>query len=624
MEEEKEGRGALYRVIAAAVLLVAASLIPAQGTARLLLYLLPYIVVGYEVIWNALKNIAHGEVFDENFLMSVASIGAFCIGQYPEAVAVLLFYAVGELFEDAAVDKSRRSIADLMEIRPDYANVLRDGVEQKVAPETVAVGETILVKPSEKVPLDGVISEGETSIDTAALTGESLPQDRKTGDAVTSGTVNLTGMIKVEVRSSFGESTVSKILDLVQNASEKKTRQEEFITRFARWYTPCVVAAAVLLAVIPPLFFGQVWSEWIRRALVFLVVSCPCALVISVPLSFFGGIGGASRKGILIKGSTYLEALSKIDTAVFDKTGTLTKGSFRVVDVHPEEISEEELLAYAAAAESFSGHPIAASILKANGREIDPGRFGEVKELPGRGIKAVYDGKTVCAGNCALMDDIGADWHDCKLTGTIVHVAVNCKYMGHIIISDEPKPDSASAVAGLQKAGVSRVVMLTGDKRAVGESVAAELGVPEVYAELLPADKVSKVEELLAEKPAGRTLAFVGDGVNDAPVLSRADVGVAMGALGSDAAIEAADVILMDDRPSKLVTALAISKKTMRIVRENIVLALAVKAVVLVLGALGIATMWMAVFGDVGVLILAVLNAVRALNVKAFDTSHAK
>lgn len=624
MEEEKEGRGALYRVIAAAVLLVAASLIPAQGTARLLLYLLPYIVVGYEVIWNALKNIAHGEVFDENFLMSVASIGAFCIGQYPEAVAVLLFYAVGELFEDAAVDKSRRSIADLMEIRPDYANVLRDGVEQKVAPETVAVGETILVKPSEKVPLDGVISEGETSIDTAALTGESLPQDRKTGDAVTSGTVNLTGMIKVEVRSSFGESTVSKILDLVQNASEKKTRQEEFITRFARWYTPCVVAAAVLLAVIPPLFFGQVWSEWIRRALVFLVVSCPCALVISVPLSFFGGIGGASRKGILIKGSTYLEALSKIDTAVFDKTGTLTKGSFRVVDVHPEEISEEELLAYAAAAESFSGHPIAASILKANGREIDPGRFGEVKELPGRGIKAVYDGKTVCAGNCALMDDIGADWHDCKLTGTIVHVAVNCKYMGHIIISDEPKPDSAAAVAGLQKAGVSRVVMLTGDKRAVGESVAAELGVPEVYAELLPADKVSKVEELLAEKPAGRTLAFVGDGVNDAPVLSRADVGVAMGALGSDAAIEAADVVLMDDRPSKLVTALAISKKTMRIVRENIVLALAVKAVVLVLGALGIATMWMAVFGDVGVLILAVLNAVRALNVKAFDTSHAK
>ena len=624
MEEEKEGRGALYRVIAAAVLLVAASLIPAQGTARLLLYLLPYIVVGYEVIWNALKNIAHGEVFDENFLMSVASIGAFCIGQYPEAVAVLLFYAVGELFEDAAVDKSRRSIADLMEIRPDYANVLRDGVEQKVAPETVAVGETILVKPSEKVPLDGVISEGETSIDTAALTGESLPQDRKTGDAVTSGTVNLTGMIRVEVRSSFGESTVSKILDLVQNASEKKTRQEEFITRFARWYTPCVVAAAVLLAVIPPLFFGQVWSEWIRRALVFLVVSCPCALVISVPLSFFGGIGGASRKGILIKGSTYLEALSKIDTAVFDKTGTLTKGSFRVVDVHPEEISEEELLAYAAAAESFSGHPIAASILKANGREIDPGRFGEVKELPGRGIKAVYDGKTVCAGNCALMDDIGADWHDCKLTGTIVHVAVNCKYMGHIIISDEPKPDSAAAVAGLQKAGVSRVVMLTGDKRAVGESVAAELGVPEVYAELLPADKVSKVEELLAEKPAGRTLAFVGDGVNDAPVLSRADVGVAMGALGSDAAIEAADVVLMDDRPSKLVTALAISKKTMRIVRENIVLALAVKAVVLVLGALGIATMWMAVFGDVGVLILAVLNAVRALNVKAFDTSHAK
>ena len=620
MEEEKEGRGALYRVIAAAALLVAAMLIPAQGTARLLLFLLPYLVVGYGVIWNALRNILRGEVFDENFLMSVASIGALCIGQYPEAVAVLLFYAVGELFEDAAVDKSRRSIADLMEIRPDYANVLRDGAELKVSPETVAVGEAILVKPYEKIPLDGVILEGETAVDAAALTGESLPQDKKPGDTVTSGTVNLTGMIRVEVRSTFGESTVSKILDLVQNASEKKTRQEDFITRFARWYTPCVVTAAVLLAVIPPLFFGQVWSEWVRRALVFLVVSCPCALVISVPLSFFGGIGGASRKGILIKGSTYLEALSKVDTVVFDKTGTLTQGSFHVVDVHPEEVSEEELLAYAAAAESFSGHPIAASILKANARKIDPSRFGEVAELPGRGMKAVYGGNTVCVGNCALMEDVGADWRDCELAGTIVHVSVNCKYMGHIIISDEPKPDSAATVAGLQKAGVSRVVMLTGDKKDVGVAVAAELGVPEVYAELLPADKVERVEALLSEKPEGRTLAFVGDGVNDAPVLSRADVGVAMGALGSDAAIEAADVVLMDDRPSKLVTALAISKKTMRIVRENIVFALAVKAVILVLGALGLATMWMAVFGDVGVLILAVLNAMRALNVKAFET----
>lgn len=618
MEEEKEGRGPLYRVIAAAVLLLSAFFIPAEDSTRLLLFLVPYAIIGYEVIWTALKNIFHGEIFDENFLMCVASLGAFCIGEYPEAVAVLLFYSIGELFEDAAVDKSRRSIAELMEIRPDYANVLRNGTEQQVAPETVAIGETILVKPHEKIPLDGVIIEGNTAVDASALTGESLPQDKKSGDMVASGTVNLTGMIKVEVKSAFGESTVAKILDLVQNASEKKTRQEDFITRFARWYTPCVVAAAVLLAVIAPLFFGQPWDEWVRRALVFLVVSCPCALVISVPLSFFGGIGGASRKGILIKGSTYLEALSKVDTVVFDKTGTLTKGSFRVVDVHPEEISEAELLAYAAAAESFSGHPIAASILKANAQEIDPARFGEVVELPGRGMKAVYDGKTVCVGNCALMEDIGADWHDCELNGTIVHVSVNCKYMGHIIISDEAKPDAAASIAGLKGAGVSRVVMLTGDKQAVAETVAQELGVPEVFAELLPADKVAKVEALLAEKPEGRTLAFVGDGVNDAPVLSRADVGVAMGALGSDAAIEAADVVLMDDKPAKLVTALAISKKTMRIVRENIFFALAVKAVILILGALGIATMWLAVFGDVGVLILAVLNAMRALKIKEF------
>ena len=617
-EEENEGRGLLWRTIITAVLLSAGMLLPLQGTTRLLVFLLPYAVISYEVVWTAIKNIFHGELLDENFLMTIASVGAFCIGEYPEAVAVMLFYAVGELFEDAAVGKSRRSIAELMQIRPDYANVLRDGAEQKVAPETVAVGETILVRPYEKIPLDGDILEGETAVDASALTGESLPQDKKPGDAVASGTVNLTGMIKVEVRSVFGESTVAKILDLVENASEKKTRQEDFITRFARWYTPCVVAAAVLLAVIAPLFFGQPWDDWVRRALVFLVVSCPCALVISVPLSFFGGIGGASKKGILIKGSTYLEALSKADTFVFDKTGTLTKGSFRVVDVHPEEISEEELLGYAAAAESFSGHPIAASILKANSRRIDPDRFGEVAELPGRGMKAVYDGKTVCVGNCALMDDIGADWHDCELTGTIVHVSVNCKYMGHIIISDEPKPDSAATVAGLQRAGVARVVMLTGDKKAVGEAVAKELGVPEVFAELLPADKVAKVEALLAEKPEGTTLAFVGDGVNDAPVLTRADVGVAMGALGSDAAIEAADVVLMDDKPSKLVTALAISRKTMRIVRENIVFALAVKAVILALGALGIATMWLAVFGDVGVLILAVLNAMRTLNVKEF------
>lgn len=617
MEEEKEGKGELIRILIAAALFAIAWLLPVEGTARLLVFLVPYLLSGYEVLWKAAKNIFHGEVFDENFLMCVASIGAFCIGEYPEAVAVMLFYGIGELFEDAAVEKSRRSISDLMEIRPDYANVLRNGTEQKVSPEAVAVGETILVKPFEKIPLDGFILEGETSVNTAALTGESLPADKKPGDAVTSGTVNLTGMIKVQVESAFGESTVSKILNLVQNASEKKTRQEDFITRFARWYTPCVVASAVLLAVLPPLFFGQVWSEWVRRALVFLVVSCPCALVISVPLSFFGGIGGASRKGILIKGSTYLEALSKVDTVVFDKTGTLTKGSFRVVDVHPEEISEQELLELAAAAESFSGHPIAASILKANLRKIDDTQFGEVQELPGRGIRAVYKGKTVCAGNGALMEDEGADWHECELSGTIVHVSMNGRYMGHIIISDEPKPDAAATVTGLKRLGVSRVVMLTGDVKRVGEDIAKQLFIDEVYTELMPAGKVEKVEELLSARADSRTLAFVGDGVNDAPVLSRADVGVAMGALGSDAAIEAADVVLMDDKPAKLVTAVKISRKTMRIVRENIAFALAVKAVVLILGALGIATMWLAVFADVGVLVLAILNAVRTLQVKS-------
>jgi len=616
MEEEKEGRGELIRILIAAVLFIAAWLLPLEGTVRLLAFLVPYLVAGYEVLWTAIKNIFHGEVFDENFLMCVASIGAFCIGEYPEAVAVMLLYSVGELFEDAAVEKSRRSISDLMEIRPDYANVLRDGAEQKVSPEEVAVGETILIKPFEKIPLDGIILEGETAINAAALTGESLPQDKKPGDNITSGTVNLTGLIKVRVESAFAESTVSKILNLVQNASEKKTRQEDFITRFARWYTPCVVVSAVLLAVLPPLFFGQVWSEWVRRALVFLVVSCPCALVISVPLSFFSGIGGASRRGILIKGSTYLEALSKVDTVVFDKTGTLTKGSFRVVDVHPEEISEQELLELAAAAESFSGHPIAASILKANPKKIDNAQFGEVRELPGRGIEAIYKGKTVCAGNGALMEDVGAQWRDCHLAGTIVHVALDGVYMGHIIISDEPKPDAKATVAGLKNAGVSRVVMLTGDVKRVGEEVARGLGITEAYTELMPADKVEKVEALLAEKTGNKTLAFVGDGVNDAPVLSRADVGVAMGALGSDAAIEAADVVLMDDKPAKLVTAVKISRKTMRIVKENIFFALAVKAVVLVLGALGIATMWLAVFADVGVLCLAILNAVRTLNVK--------
>jgi len=598
------------------VLFAVAFFIPVKGTWRLVIFLVPYLIAGYEVLFSALRNILHGEVFDENFLMSAASIGAICIGEYPEAVAVMLFYCIGEFFQDFAVEKSRRSIAGLMEIRPDSAVVLRNGSEEKVSPEEVGVGEIILIKPFERIPLDGVIIEGETSVNASALTGEALPVDKMVGDSVLSGTVNLSGVIKVEVKSNFAESTVVKILDLVENASEKKSRPEAFITRFAKIYTPCVVAGAVLLAVLPPLLFAAPWSEWIRRALIFLVVSCPCALVVSVPLSFFGGIGGASRKGILIKGANSLEALSRVKTVVFDKTGTLTKGNFAVTAIHPEAVSEDELLGIAAAAESFSSHPIAESIVNAHGKHIDSTRFGEVKEIPGMGVKALIDGKNICVGNCVLMESEGAPWHDCEITGTVVHITSDCKYIGHIVISDELKPDSKQAIIQLSDCGVSRIVMLTGDMKKVGEAVARELSINEVYTELLPDAKVNAVEKLLAEKPEKSTLAFVGDGINDAPVLSRADVGIAMGAMGSDAAIEAADVVIMDDKPSKIASAIMLSKRTMRIVRENIVVALAIKAIVLILGAIGIANMWFAVFADVGVLILATLNATRTLIVK--------
>ncbi|MEG1190827.1 MAG: heavy metal translocating P-type ATPase [Oscillospiraceae bacterium] len=606
----------LTRIILAAALFITLALVPSSGTFRLIAYLIIYILVAYDVLISAVKNILKGEVFDENFLMAIASLGAFAIGEYPEAVAVMLFYQVGELFQDLAVGKSRKSIAALMDIRPDYAHVLREGVEETVSPEAVHVGDTILIKPGERVPLDGKVLEGGSSLNTAALTGEALPRDVAPGDTVFSGAVNLNGVIKVSVTSEYGDSTVSKILDLVENAYDKKAKSESFITRFAKYYTPCVVIAAALLAIIPPLFFAQEWSVWINRALIFLVVSCPCALVISVPLSFFGGIGGASRHGILIKGANYLEALSKTKTLVFDKTGTLTQGSFEVTAIHPETVSEAELLEIAATVEIYSSHPIAESLLRAHGKTIDKSRLGEISELSGLGIKAVLDGQEVYLGNARLMTQIGADFHDCHKLGTTIHVALGKEYMGHIVIADELKPDAKQAISRLRSTGVSKIVMLTGDSRAVGEAVGRELSLDETQSELLPADKVSAIEKLLSDKPQGTALTFVGDGINDAPSLSRADVGVAMGALGSDAAIEAADIVLMDDKPSKIALAIQISRKTMTIVRQNIVFALGIKAVVLVLGALGFANMWFAVFADVGVMILAILNAIRTLYIK--------
>lgn len=605
------------RIAASAVLLVAAVLIPYEGPWRFVLFLPAYFVIGWDVLWKAARNIAHGQVFDENFLMALATVGAFCTGffgegEYPEAVFVMLFYQVGELFQGYAVGKSRKSIASLMDIRPDYANVERDGQLTQVDPEEVAVGDTITVKAGERVPLDGVVLEGQSMVNTSALTGESVPRQVQPGDDVISGCVNQSGLLRVRVTKPFGESTVQKILDLVENSSSKKAKAENFITKFARYYTPIVVFCALALALVPPLFVGD-WVGWVQKALIFLVVSCPCALVISVPLSFFGGIGGASRQGILVKGGNYLEVLANTEIVVFDKTGTLTKGVFNVTAIHPEEYSESGLLEMAALAESYSDHPISRSLKEAWGQELDASRVGEVEELSGRGVRAQVDGKTVCAGNDKLMEDIGVKWHPCHHVGTTVHVAVEGKYIGHIVISDEVKPDAKEAIAALKAQGVKKTVMLTGDAKAVGESVAKDLGLDEAYTQLLPGDKVDRVEALLSQKSPKGKLAFVGDGINDAPVLSRADIGIAMGALGSDAAIEAADIVLMDDKPSKIAKAMEISKRTLRIVRQNIVFALAVKLLVLALTPFGIANMWEAVFADVGVMVIAILNASRAL-----------
>ncbi len=622
----KKQKKMLIRIIISAALLAVfmplAHLIELPWWVELILFTVPYIIAGYDVLKAAAVNIFHGRIFDEKFLMMVATLGAFGTGEYPEASFVMLFYQVGELFQSIAVGRSRKSIAKLMDIRPDYAVVIRDGHEEKVSPDEVAVGETIIIRPGEKIPLDGVITEGSSSVNTAALTGESAPVDLGLSDTVISGTLNLTGVIKVKTTSEFGQSTVSKILELVENASDKKAKVENFITKFAKWYTPAVVIAAVLLAVIPPVVTGignwDVWKVWLIRACVFLVVSCPCALVVSVPLSFFGGIGGASKRGILIKGAGYMEVLSKIDTVVFDKTGTLTKGVFAVEDIHASNIEKPELLDIAAACESFSSHPVAQSIVRAHEGHIDKTRISDVEEIAGKGIKAVLDGQTYYVGNGQLMDLCGAKWHDCHLTGTIIHIARDtddgAEYLGHIVINDEIKEDSASAIKELKSLGVKELIMLTGDKAKVAQSVAEKIGLTGHHAELLPADKVAKVEELLEKN--GAKLAFVGDGINDAPVLMRADVGIAMGAMGSDAAIESADVVLMDDKPSKIAEAVRIARKTMRIVWENIIFALAVKVIILVLGAVGIANMWLAVFGDVGVLIIAILNAVRCMRVK--------
>ena len=587
------------------------------GLAWPVLYLIPYGIIGWDVLWRAIRNIKNGQVFDENFLMSVATIGAFGCGEYPEAVAVMLFYQVGELFQSVAVDRSRKSISALMDIRPDYANIEQNGELVQVDPEEVSVGDVIVVKAGERVPLDGTVLEGTSSLDTAALTGESLPRDVQAGDEVVSGCVNLTGVLHVKVNKPFGESTVAKILDLVENSSSKKAKAENFITKFARYYTPAVVFAALALAALPPLLGMGPWLMWVQRALNFLVVSCPCALVISIPLSFFGGIGGASKQGILVKGGNYLEALAQAGIVVFDKTGTLTKGTFEVTAVHPQQVGEGELLELAALAERFSDHPISRSIQAACQSAPDPNRVTDAKEIAGHGVRAVVDGKTVLAGNQKLMDQFHIPFEDaCHHVGTIIHVAVDGVYMGHIVISDQVKEGAKETLRDLKAAGVRKTVMLTGDSQAVGQAVARQLGLDEVHAELLPGDKVDQVERLLQSKGPKEQLVFVGDGINDAPVLSRADIGVAMGAMGSDAAIEAADIVLMDDDLKKLPVAVRIARKTLRIVRENIVFALAVKFLVLILSAVGVANMWWAVFADVGVSVIAILNSMRMLNAK--------
>ena len=619
----KKQKKALIRIIISVALVGLISLLPVKGYLRFGMFMIPYLVIGYDILRKAVKGIMNRQVFDENFLMAVATIGAIALGDYTEGVAVMIFYQIGELFQSYAVGKSRRNISELMDIRPDYANIRTESGElEQVDPDEVEIGSIIVVQPGEKVPIDGIIVEGKSSLNTSALTGESLPRDAAAGDEIISGCINMTGVLEIKTTREFGESTVSKILDMVENASSRKSRSENFISKFAHYYTPIVCYLAAALAILPPLVsilflhIAPNWGEWIFRALTFLVISCPCALVISIPLSFFAGIGGASRSGVLVKGSNYLETLAQTSCVVFDKTGTLTQGVFAVASVHPAGMTEAELLEYAALAESYSGHPISKSLQKAYGKSADQNRIGEVEEISGNGVKAVIDGKEVAVGNDKLMKKLGVSYEESNEIGTIVHVAIDGKYAGNILISDQSKPTSAEAIKSLKKAGVSKTVMLTGDRRNVAEHVAKELGLTEYYAELLPADKVTSVEKLLAEQGSHDKLAFVGDGINDAPVLSRADIGIAMGAMGSDAAIEAADIVLMDDDPMKIVKAIKIARKCIRIVYENIYFAIGIKVICLILGALGIANMWAAIFADVGVMVIAVLNAIRALSVK--------
>lgn len=618
----KKQKKVLIRIIIAAVLVIALQFIPVKGYVRFGLYMIPYFVIGYDILKKAGKGILNRQIFDENFLMAVATIGAIALGDYKEGTVVMLFYQIGELFQSYAVGKSRRNISDLMDIRPDYANVEKDGELEQVDPDEIEIGTVIVVQPGEKVPIDGVVVEGTSSLNTSALTGESVPREVSVDDEIISGCINMTGLLKIRTTKEFGESTVSKILELVENASSRKSRSENFISKFAKIYTPAVCYGALALAILPPIvrmaFMGLApeWGDWVYRALTFLVISCPCALVISIPLSFFAGIGGASREGVLVKGSSFLETLSQTKIVVFDKTGTMTKGVFEVNGIHHSPYKDEELLEYAALAESYSTHPISKSLQRAYGKPIDKNRVSDVEEIGGHGLTAKVDGKVVAAGNAKLMKKFGIEYHDCSHVGTIVHVAIDGKYAGHILISDVIKEHAAEAIAALKKSGIEKTVMLTGDAKNVADHVAAQLGIDEVCSELLPGDKVEKVEELLTKKPEKDKLAFVGDGINDAPVLSRADIGIAMGALGSDAAIEAADIVLMDDDPLKISKAIRISRKCIRIVYENIYFAIGIKVICLVLGALGIANMWFAIFADVGVMILAVLNAIRTLFVK--------
>lgn len=618
----KKQKKVLIRIIIAAVLVIVLQFVPVEGYARFGLYMIPYLVIGYDILKKAGKGILNRQIFDENFLMAVATIGAIALGDYKEGTAVMLFYQIGELFQSYAVGKSRRNISELMDIRPDYANVEKDGQLEQVDPDEIEIGTVIVVQPGEKVPIDGVVVEGTSSLNTSALTGESVPREVSVDDEIISGCINMTGLLKIRTTKEFGESTVSKILELVENASSRKSRSENFISKFAKIYTPAVCYGALALAILPPIvrmvFMGLApeWGDWVYRALTFLVISCPCALVISIPLSFFAGIGGASREGVLVKGSSFLETLSQTKIVVFDKTGTMTKGVFEVNGIHHSPYKDEELLEYAALAESYSTHPISKSLQRAYGKPIDKNRVSDVEEIGGHGLTAKVDGKAVAAGNAKLMKKLGIEYHDCSHVGTIVHVAIDGRYAGHILISDVIKEHAAEAIAALKKSGIEKTVMLTGDAKNVAEHVAAQLGIDEVCSELLPGDKVEKVEELLTKKSEKDKLAFVGDGINDAPVLSRADIGIAMGALGSDAAIEAADIVLMDDDPLKISKAIRISRKCLRIVYENIYFAIGIKVICLVLGALGIANMWFAIFADVGVMILAVLNAIRTLFVK--------